>query len=59
MIIINNLIHPVIIFVTFQYFTILICCTRQNGIKVQEVKLKIEVLKLFGVYLRDKVLEIG
>ena len=53
---INSYLHPVIIFVTFQYFTVPIS-TCQNG-EVQTVKLNGKILKLFGVYLLDKVLEI-
>ena len=41
--------YPIIIFVTFQYSTVPIS-TGQNGVKAEEVKLKIEILKLFGVY---------
>ena len=50
MIIINCFLHPVIVFVIFQYFTIRISKS-QNGFEIEEVKLKIEILKLFSVYL--------
>ena len=56
MIIINGFLPPFDVFVTFQYFTVLIS-THQNGIEVEEVNLEIKILKLFGVYLQDKVLE--
>ena len=30
-----------------------------KGVKVEKVKLKIEILKLFGIYFRDKILVMG